>query len=441
MLRELGHSAMARAQYRVGLLTEGMRLRREARHVEVAVRDRSQEFPDEFRQNLPSVAIVGAASDWNLGWNSFQYRLMHQSADSSRKVAVYDPRFLDEDGKVDEARVKALGEDPTQVNVLTSLDALPRQCTVFLLSPNRFHVEQLQRFLADPSVAGVYVEKPMGISPKELATLDALVRGSTKPIFFGDHYVYQAAPLLALMGKPLPGEGCVRVTYDPMGHLSRVLGRHASRLPFGPQRLLGRIARVEAKTAYPASDNLVQNRSWLQKESTGGGVLLDLGVHQLNVLEHLGLGLGELAQAVRQEHRAGADAGEFEPLVPGQDRAEDYARIEGVTRHGNARVSLELEQFAERPQNYIRLTDKRGRQLHFDYETKTVEYRNNRGVLLGKAELDVDAVVLMQHHALAHVERGKPRAVFYTQQRHALTTLFQAKEVSASSTGQRRSVR
>ena len=274
-------------------------------------------------------------------------------------------------------------------------------------------------------VTGIYLEKPAAINRAELVRLDRALSNPQKPVFCGDHYIYAASGLLALMGQNVIHPQLLEVGYDPSGLLKKALTQK--------QPLLGKITRVEARSTFRGSDHLLKDRGWLEKASEGGGVLLDLAVHQANVLHTLGLEVEEVEQAdlrIRPETTDSA-RGIYVPIAEGSDLAEDYAKVTARIRGGGL-LRLTVAQFTDDPGNDLVLTDEQGRCLRLNYADRTVHYFH-RGELQGELRCPADPALLLMHHALSYFGSGDKEPMFYQEQRASIELVESIKKVGLQS--------
>lgn len=402
------------------------RLLQQSQQFSVGVGDKSQLFPQEFRQQFAGqkLAIFGDG-DWYHGWNSLEYRLNLMADGGGVNRWIYDPKYL-VNGQVSPQALIAAGRDPQTVGtVIASTGELPGEVAACIFSPNRFHVGSLEEMMSLDQVTGIYLEKPAAINLAELVRLDQALSNPQKPVFFGDHYIYAASGLLALMGQNVIYPQLLEVGYDPFGLLQKALDQK--------QPLLGKITRVEARSTFRGSDHLLKDRGWLEKASEGGGVLLDLAVHQANVLHTLGLEVEEVEQAdlrIRPETTESA-RGIYVPIAEGSDLAEDYAQVTGRIR-GGGQLRLTVAQFADDPGNDLVLADEQGRCLRLNYADRTVQFLQ-QGELLGELRCPADPALLLMHHALSYFRSGDKEPMFYQEQRASIELVESIKKVGLRS--------
>jgi predicted dehydrogenase len=271
-------------------------------------------------------------------------------------------------------------------------------------------------------VKSVYVDKPIAIDSKQLGQLGQILPKLNKPVFFGDHYVYAATGLLALLGKETIHKALLDLRFDTMGDLRAALDQ--------AQPLLGRLAKVEARTTFIGSQSLVGDRGWLEKSSLGGGVLLDLAVHQTNVLHCLGLEVEKVERADRRirPDEPSTPLGVFVPRPAGSDLAEDYADVSGRLR-GGAVFSLTVAQFEKEYQDFLILTDENGRSVKMDYVTRTVRVFQGEE-LIGELRCAADPVLLTMHHALSYFASGDTEPMYYQEHRNSVELIERIKAAS-----------
>jgi hypothetical protein len=315
------------------------------------------------------------------------------------------------------------GRDPQKIGkVVASPACFPADSRAFVLSPSRFHVPSLQELGRNDQVHSIYIDKPVAISSEQLRQLDRFLPELQKPVFFGDHYIYAATGLLALLGKEVVHKSLLDLRKDETGALRAALDQGTP--------LLGRLVKVEARSIFMGSQSLKGTRGWLEKSSLGGGVLLDLAVHQTNVLHCLGLEIDQIQRAdclVRPEDPS-TPLGVFAPRPAGSDEAEDYACVSGRLK-GGAEFCLMVAQFEKEYLDDLVLTDENGRSLKLDYSTRTVKVFED-GEVIGELHCQADPVLLMMHHAMSYFASGETEPMYYQEQRASVALAERIKAVS-----------
>ncbi len=226
-------------------------------------------------------------------------------------------------------------ERPDDQLRLERLEDAPARLPVLILSPNRFHLEQTLGFMERGHP--VYLEKPAVVSAREGRRLArALAANPGARLYCGDYYLFKAWPLLALL-KPAwaAGDG------PPLSSSTKIFSPMPA-LP--PSRIEGRYNETETKSA---------RRPWL--DEPGGGVLLDLLLHYLNILCILELPPLKIEEARRFKNLA--DGGR--KLLTAPDEAENGAEVLARGPGGIA-IRLSVSNRAPETRRFLRFIWERG---------------------------------------------------------------------------------
>lgn len=398
------------------------RLQAQSRRFSRPIAKKDVRFPEEFtgRFRGRKLGILGDG-DWYHGWLSVEFRLNKLADAEGKNRFIFDPKYLNESGLVDERVIRNHGRNPQTIGeVVRSPDDFPDSTRAFILSPNRFHVSSLVELVDNPNVNSIYMEKPPAINRAQLERLARTLAQAHKPVFFGDHYLYKATGLLKLMGKESIHTDALDLRFDSKGVLARALR--------GDAPVLGPLKSVEAVTTFRGAENLLDGRDWLEKASLGGGVLLDLAVHQLNVLHLLGLEFEAIESAQRKvrPNGVGVPRGTFVPLDPKSDLAEDYALVQGRLE-GGIPITLKVAQFEKQHVNRLSLSDVHGRKAILDYATRTVQIFEEE-TLIGELRCEADPVLLMMDHALHYFDSQDTEPMFYHEQKASIEVIEAIKD-------------
>ncbi len=214
------------------------------------------------------------------------------------------------------AQVARRFQIPRHTDLLEEALADPRVQVVDICAPSGLHATLTrQALLADKHVL---CEKPMALAGTEAFDLVALARQRGRKLMIGHHLRFDSMALALRHGLQ---------AWEP--------GRfHAVRAQWLRQR------RVPARPGF------------LQPELSGGGVLLDLGVHMIDLAWHVAGCPRPLSASAAINHRLasrGDVQGEWGTWDPEQFQVEDFAW--GQLRfEGGLLLSLELSWLALQPE-------------------------------------------------------------------------------------------
>lgn len=349
-------------------------------------------LPVEMAATFPQQKIlVLGVGDLYAGFLSVETAMNHLTGGTDHRY-LYDPQ-----------------RKPNAGTWVNTLDEIPDGAAAFILTPNRFHLEQLRELSQKKNLKGIYVEKPVVISKAELAQLDEVVRNSKVPIYFGDHYLGVALPLLVAQGQPNAYSSQVRVVRDPTGKLAQAIQ--------SGKPVLGKITKVSAKV-LELGQGLEKRTGYFSKKA-GGGVLLDLQIHLSNLAGKMGL---DISRVTKKELTP------FHAATEPSDAAEERARFSGVLPNGGT-FDFEVGQFAAARQNYFELTDDTGHKLILDLNMRTVSYRGPHGEDLGMLAGPIDPYVQTVHQALRFFESATGNQTYnYELQRAATAAIEDLKD-------------
>jgi predicted dehydrogenase len=406
------------------------RLASHADQFRIETSDLNQTFPAEFKSIFKGTPIlILGDGDWYHGWNSVEYRLNHITDEGGRNRYIHDPKYLKFDTvdfKLVEAKAGSERDLKTIGTIISSPTEIPPNTIALILSPNHFHLSQLKDCLADGNISGIYVEKPMVINGNELLELEEIIRRSEKPVYFGDHYLFEGVGLFALLGKPMPYKNLLTYSSDPKSPLRKSCEQN--------RPILNNIVKIEGQVTFGGHDNLFDERGWLREPSAGGGVLLDLGIHIFNLIHNLGFKVKNIVQAslkvISSETEISGEAeiqrGEYADIPTGSNRAEDFAMIEGEMLSG-ASYAFKFAQFETHPKNYLQLFDEDNKKLRLLFKDQKIQYLGPDNRVIDKMVLKTDAVLLLMHHALSYFKSGEKAPMFFGEQRASIELIEKIK--------------
>ena len=307
---------------------------------------------------------------------------------------------------------------------IKSLQEIPQKATALVLSPHKFHANQLKALIQDDKVEGVYCEKPMVINRTELNELDKQVK-TDKPLYFGDFYYFSGLGLMALMGKKVPYTEFLRIESDPTGKLSEALESHKPIIS-NPKEIKGEW--------LSDSPHYMSGRHWLTSKEEGGGVLLDIIIHYANLLNLMGMGPKSIETSNLKPFRDFKDNPYFLPHPRGQEDAEARAEITGMTENGIP-YYLACKQFRDETDKVfsLRLIGEDNSSLSLGLSDGTVTYFDKEGREAGKLSLNDEPknkyYQLMMDHALRYLKNPDSKGpLFYEEQQASLDWVERARE-------------
>ena len=101
-----------------------------------------------------------------------------------------------------------------------------------------------------------YIEKPIAINSFEINQLDRAVEQAKEASYYGDHLLFKALGLYALMGVDMPFKEHLRIEQDDSGALRKAIDSR--------QSLLGKIKRIEGYILEgEGCQGTIEGREWL----------------------------------------------------------------------------------------------------------------------------------------------------------------------------------
>ena len=392
--------------------------------------DKSKDIPTSFENCFADkkTNIVGAGSIFS---NFFLIdEVLDKYFGTRKNIGIFDPKFLNE------------GSTHNGYPLIPSLDEV-KNGSAFLFSPNRFHTEQIKELSQRKSLDGVYVDKPMCISRKELKELDKAVRTSKTPLYFGDYFYFGQIAGLRLMGVPMPYKDSVTITKDNTKD-KKFTKSIEEAIPFFKK---DEISAVYCNFKEQGADSLLE-RPWLRDKKAGGGVLLDLQVHVSNLLNLMGLELTDISsvyagkyictdskmpdpyRVLDETDMKTRQRGIFEPLEI--DDVEDAVIVTGKI-NGNIPAHFEVAQYMENRANNIIIEGKNSQRIRITIDDfdKKVELLDKNNKVLAEARSYPRSYSLMLHHAQTYFndKETNKTPMFYDVQKKTLQQIFTIKDI------------
>ncbi len=372
----------------------------------VEVKDLDSPLSHEFAASLDNlnILVIGAGDLFN-GYLNLSEKLRFLLGKNSR-LSIFDPNLSD--------------KRPLEGNFIRSFEEIEKDSLALILSPNYLHLRHLEELLKLSPVKGIYCEKPMCINDAELQKLDKLVGQTSKPLFFGDFFYYKALSLLSLSGVPMPHRNLLKIEFDDtQGAIEDALKNNVP--------LLGNIKRIEGRLLKGGHPSLFK-RKWIFEKEQGGGVMLDLMIHLLNLAGIIGHKIASLnsVELLKYSFRNSENApkGVYSELLA--DEAEDYAHISGKMTNG-AEFDFKSAQYALNKENYLLLEDEYSNKLKVSLSRtdRSLEYFDKSGVLSAKINLSAAPYLLMMHHALNYLNMSgnNTTPLFYEEQFETITQI------------------
>lgn len=165
--------------------------------------------------------------------------------------------------------------------------------------------------------------------------------------------------------------------------------------------------------------------------ATGGGVLLDLCVHLMNITNLLGYSISSVKNAVLSAVQVGP-AG-YKPIERGDIvTVEDHASLQGVMQQ-NVLFNFAVGKYAQQAERYLEFTASDGSRLRTTFNAQnTTQLFNPAGELTGTMSLKVDPYLLTILHAIKHLRSGSTFPMFYPEQRDSVLWIDKIQTIGRS---------
>jgi len=281
---------------------------------------------------------------------------------------------------------------------------------VMILSPPAAHAHDIKRLAA----AGTpfYVEKPIVVGEQLEETIQILSHLKA-PAYCGDFHYFMALPFMTLVGAKMPYRDTIEVTRDTEdGVLRRAVDTRQ------PLFELHDVVHVSSKYIQggEAAASTLQGRNL--GRGAAGGMVYDLVVHQLDILNAIGLEVGDIHTVDLATNTE--TSGVYRRLTKAElieDELSDmYARITGEIGNYGATFDFEAAKYGAKDDQFIQVDLADGRSVRFEYHPP---YRKTCVLLLdaGRRELGridslADPYLLMMAHMIDHLRSGRQGAVF-----------------------------
>ncbi|MBS4760174.1 MAG: hypothetical protein KHX03_05710 [Clostridium sp.] len=330
---------------------------------------------------------------------------------NSGEIGIFDPKLL----QIDEIHQEYKG-----YNILKGLDDIENG-VVYIISPNKFHTPQINALSKNQSLNGIYTDKPICISRKELAELENTVKTSKTPLYFGDFFFFSQLPALRLMGVKMPYKEAVTIQFDDSKDKKFSNSIKKAKAFYTPDE----IKNIICKTIEHGAEDF-EKRKWLKDKSEGGGVILDLQVHISNLLNLMGLELTDINYVSAEKFK------DTKFSAVHKNEAEDRAVIKGRLNK-KIPVYMETAQYMKNRETYILIEGKDGNKIKistdvFDKKTELLDKENN---VIARAYTVPRPYSLMIHHAQTCFDDPKTKDIpmFFDVQRKTMKQLFTIKDI------------
>lgn len=392
--------------------------------------DKEKDIPSSFDNCFANkrTNIIGAGSIFS---NFFLIdEILDRYFGNRKNINIFDPKFSKKDS------------ENNGYPLIHSLDNVKTD-SAFLFSPNRFHTEQIKELSQRKSLDGVYVDKPMCISRKELKELSKAVKNTQTPLYFGDYFYFGQIAGLRLMGVPMPYKDSVTITKDntPGKKFTKSI---ENATPFFKK---DEISAVYCNFKEQGADSLLE-RPWLRDRKSGGGVLLDLQVHVSNLLNLMGLELTDISSVfagkyaykdskmpdpyriLEESDMETRQRGIFIPLEAGD--VEDSVIVTGKI-NGTIPAHMEVAQYMENRSNNIIIEGKNSQRIRITIDDfdKKVELLDKNNRVLAEARSYPRSYSLMLHHAQTFFndKETNKTPMFFDTQKKTLEQIFTIKDI------------
>lgn len=313
--------------------------------------------------------------------------------------------------------------------------------SIFCLSPSKYHAAQILDALKNgkaKGIKGVYVEKPMCTSPEQLKEIEKALKESEIPLYCGDHYFFSNMAGLRLMGVDMPYAERVKIAFDNSRNKKFTECINGAKAYFDPED----IKCVVTKMNEYGSDELLK-RVWLQSKPKGGGILLDLQLHALDLLNIMGLKTTKItsvyglkypfvgeAIANEERHLSKSLRGIFRPIEAGE--VEDRILMTGII-NDKTMATFECSQFMPRGEKYITIEGHNGQKINLLISSgeRKVQLLDENNEVLAEASTEGKPYDLMMEHAQSYFSKegnDKLPSLFFDTQKTTLKQVFDVKD-------------
>ena len=301
------------------------------------------------------------------------------------------------------------------------LGAIPNSIPVFILSPNKFHVDQMEYFTKRGNP--VVVEKPACLAG-EVNRLRSVVDKSEQPTYWIDFNHMMARSFIALAGGvKMPFMDVVKIENDHTGKIAESIKNN---IPL----INGKLKKVTGRYIQKASGagGTTDHRPWLRDAREGGGVMRDMMTRLFNISQLIGFKNIEPKTCDKHSYAGRNNKIRFKD-VP--NLAEDHAKVTGLM--DGVEFDFEVGKYAA--ENNLHYT------IEYDScDVLKLEWlppnRKNRvtwtknGEVQGAVFTDVDPYLLIVLDALTHCRKVGVSHMYFEEQVKSVEIIGKAAERS-----------
>jgi predicted dehydrogenase len=298
---------------------------------------------------------------------------------------------------------------------------IPEKIPVFILSPNKFHVDQTEYFTKRGNA--VVVEKPACLAG-EVERLRSIIESSAQPTYWIDFNHMMARSFIAIAGGvKMPFMDVVKIENDPTGKITESIKNNIPLISGKINKITGRYIQ-KASGAGGAADH----RPWLRDAREGGGVMRDLMIRLFNISQLIGLTNIELKTCDKHSYAGRSNKIRFKD-VP--NLAEDYAKVTGTM--DGVPFDFEVGKYAAENNLHYTMEYDSGDVLKLEWLPPNRKNRvtwTKNGEIQGSVFTDVDPYLLIILDALTHCRKAGVSHMYFKEQVKSVEIIGKAAELS-----------
>lgn len=309
--------------------------------------------------------------------------------------------------------------------------------TAYIISPSYTHAKYVQDLSQISELKGIYVDKPICISPKELEILKKL---DASKIYAGDHYYFGNIAALRLMGVDMPKGEHVKINFDKTAK-KKFTTCIEEAVPYFKDDEIKSIRTIMHETD---ENSILRTRNWYTNDM-GGGILLDFQFHLHNLLNLMGLKLDQVDVAkglklpIKPQVLESINQGTALKDLKNFDKFNTNSVEEAVWAKGriNGEIPFEMDTVRGIKDNtrVLEIKGKNGQKILISASSskKKVELFNRKGDLIGAAVTDGEPYDLMFTDVEEKLSNSKANARFlqalWQAQISSMAQIFDIKRV------------
>ncbi len=279
---------------------------------------------------------------------------------------------------------------------LGEMGLMPEGIPVFILSPNKFHVDQTEYFTKRGNP--VVVEKPACLAG-EVDRLRSVMDKSTQPTYWIDFNHMMARSFIALAGGvKMPFMDAVNIENDPAGKIAESIKNNTPMIN-------GKITKITGRYIQKASGagGTTDHRPWLKDPKQGGGVMRDMMTRLFNISQLIGM--QDINPETCELKRFDQADQSFKNLG-NWPTAEDHARVTG--KMDGAEFDFEVGKYAAENNLHYTIEYDSGEVLKLEWLPPNRKNRvtwTKNGEIQGAVFTDIDPYLLIVLDALTHFRK------------------------------------